>query len=280
MDQYGVMGNPIQHSKSPFIHRLFAEQTSQQLQYSPILVPLEGLSDALKQFQDQGGKGVNITLPFKHRAFSLVDSLSERAQRAEAINTIKFNEDGTRFGDNTDGAGIIRDIVSNLKFKIKNKRVLILGAGGAVRGILDPILNEQPIEVVLSNRSESKAVAIAEEFSDRGPILACPLSLLEANAFDLVINGTSASLQGEMLDLPGSILNEGALCYDMVYDKAATPFLRWAKDQDAATCVDGIGMLVEQAAEAFYVWRDVKPNTKPVLAALNEMLAPAEEAVS
>lgn len=276
MDRYGIMGNPIQHSKSPIIHRLFAEQTGQQIQYSPMLVDLNGLAEALEQFQAEGGKGVNITLPFKHRAFTLVDAMTERAQKAEAINTIKFNEDGTRFGDNTDGIGLIKDLKVNQGFTIKNTRVLILGAGGAVRGILDAILTEKPKEVVITNRTESKADALAEDFADAGNVQACPLDLLENNSFDLVINGTSASLQGEMLDLPGSILKEGALCYDMVYGRGMTPFLRWAKEQGSEYCLTGIGMLVEQAAESFALWRNVKPNTKPVLAALAESLVGVE----
>lgn len=276
MDRYGVIGNPVHQSKSPFIHRFFAEQTRQDLEYVPILVEHDGLSDALARFQADGGKGVNITLPFKHRAVALVDSLSERAERAEAINTIKFNEDGTRFGDTTDGVGLVRDILVNKKFSIKNKRVLILGAGGAVRGIIDSLFNEKPLELIIANRTETKAVALAEEFSKFGTIQACPLSLLENNSFDLVINGTSASLQGEMLDLPGSILKDSALCYDMVYSNGDTAFLRWAKEQGAASCVDGLGMLVEQAAEAFYVWRDVKPSTGAVLSALTAKMSSVE----
>jgi shikimate dehydrogenase len=277
MDQYGVIGNPVQHSKSPLIYRLFAEQTGQSLQYSAILVELEGLAVALAAFQAQGGKGVNITLPFKHRAVALVDSLTERAQRAEAINTITFNEDGSRLGDNTDGVGLVRDILVNKHFSIRGKRILVLGAGGAVRGIIDPLFGEHPSEIVIANRTENKAVALAEEFSDAGSTQACPLSLLENNSFDLVINGTSASLQDEMLDLPGSILKEDALCYDMVYGRGVTPFLRWAREQGSVLCVDGLGMLVEQAAESFYLWRNSKPDTKPVFAALNDsMLSIAE----
>lgn len=276
MDNYGVIGNPIQHSKSPLIHRLFAEQAQQKLQYSPILVELDGLERTLADLRDQGFKGLNITLPFKHKAFGLMDTLTERAERAQAINTVTFNEDGTCLGDNTDGVGLIRDIIGNLKFTIQKKRVLILGAGGAVRGILDPILSEKPCELIIANRSENKAVALAEDFSDSGFVQACPLSLLETNAFDLVINGTSASLQDEMLDLPGSILKDGALCYDMVYGKGLTPFLRWALEQGAAECVDGLGMLVEQAAESFYLWRGVKPDTQTVLSSLKTLLVPAE----
>lgn len=276
MDYYGIIGNPVQHSKSPLIHRLFAEQTKQDMTYSAILVDRDQLPQALKSFQNEGGKGLNITLPFKHKAYSLVDTLTPRAERAQAINTIKFNDDGTTLGDTTDGVGLIRDFTNHLKFSLKNKRILLLGAGGAVRGIIDPILNEKPAALIISNRTESKAEALAEDFASDGPVEACPLSLLENNSFDVVINGTSASLQEEMQDLPGSILREGALCYDMIYGQGFTPFLRWASEQGAATCVDGLGMLVEQAAESFYLWREVQPDIKTILAKLRVMLAPAE----
>ena len=272
MDNYGVVGNPVSHSKSPLVHKLFAEQTGQQLHYSTFFVEPDNLEKALAELQSQGIKGVNITLPFKRKAFALVDTLSERAQRAEAINTIMFNEDGTRFGDTTDGVGLVKDIIVNQEFLITKKRVLVLGAGGAVRGIIDSLLSEKPKEIIIANRTESKAVALAEEFG----IQACELSLLENNSFDLVINGTSGSLQGEMLDLPGSILKKGALCYDMFYGQGQTPFLRWAAEQDAAYCIDGLGMLVEQAAESFFIWRNVKPNTAKVLAALKENSEVAE----
>lgn len=271
MDQYCVMGNPVQHSKSPLIYRLFAEQTGQSIHYSPLLVELDGLIDALGHFQAQGGKGVNITLPFKHRAFALVDTLSDRAQRAEAVNFIRFNEDGSRYGDNTDGIGLIRDIATNYQCSLRNKNILVLGAGGAVRGILEPILNQQPELLVIANRTENKALALVEEFADLGPIRACPLLQLSQYSFDLVINGTSASLQGELVDLPGNILRENAFCYDIMYGKGMTPFLTWAKVHGAAMCVDGIGMLVEQAAESFYGWRNIKPDTSPVLSVLKKM---------
>lgn len=268
MDQYGVIGNPVQHSKSPLIHRLFAEQLKQDLVYEPILVPLDGLEEALNQVQAQGKQGVNITLPFKHRAFTLVGSMSDRAVRASAINTIKFNPDGSRYGDNTDGIGLIRDLTLNKQFSLRDKRVLILGAGGAVRGVLEPILQEHPSELIIANRTESKAVELSDEFADVGPIQACNLLALEGDSFDLIINGTSASLQSDMLDLPGGVLKEGAYCYDMVYGKGLTPFLCWAKESGAAFYSDGLGMLVEQAAESFYVWRNLKPDTRAVLSSL------------
>lgn len=266
MDNYAVMGNPVAHSKSPMIHKLFAEQTHKiDHTYAAILVERDGLKQALHHFAAQGGKGVNITLPFKHQACLLVNELTDRAKRAKAINTIKFNKDGTCLGDNTDGAGLIKDIKENHKFSLKNKHVLILGAGGVVSGILEPLLREQPLEVVVTNRTENKAVALAEDFSDLGVIQACPLELLENNSFDLVINATSMSLQNEMMELPGSILKEGAFCYDLMCSNGATPFLLWAKEQGAERCADGMGMLIEQAAESFYLWHQIKPDTQQVL---------------
>jgi len=276
MDQYGLIGNPVKQSKSPLIYRLFAEETAQVIEYSPVLVAMDAFEEVLGSLKNEKWKGVNITLPFKHRAFNLMDTLSERAQHAEAINTIIMGEDGLLHGDNTDGVGLVRDLLINLKFSIEGKRVLILGAGGAVRGVIGPVLQENPSEVIISNRTESKSVALAEAFAEQGRIQACELSLLEIASFDLVINGTSASLQDEMLDLPGSILKPGAMCYDMVYGRGVTPFLRWAMEQDAEFCVDGLGMLVEQAAESFYLWRQVKPNTQRALALIKQMLAPAE----
>lgn len=264
MDQYGVMGNPVQHSKSPLIHRLFAEQTKQAIQYMPILVDLDGLPDALDQFQANGGKGLNITLPFKHRAFALVDSVSDRALAAEVVNTIIFNDDGTRWGDTTDGWGLIQDIVHNHQFPIFNKRVLVLGAGGAVGGVIDPLLNENPQELVIANRTANKAFALVENFISDTPLIACGLEDLAGQEFDLVINGTSASLRGEIINLPSGLLSADAFCYDMVYGKGVTPFLAWANQQGAARSKDGFGMLVEQAAESFFLWRNTRPDTKAV----------------
>lgn len=275
MDQYGVMGNPVQHSKSPLIHRLFAEQTKQDLQYIPILVELDGLPDALDQFQASGGKGLNITLPFKHRAFALVDSVSDRALAAEVVNTIVFNEDGTRWGDITDGQGLIQDIIHNHQFSIFNKRVLVLGAGGAVSGVIDPLLNENPLNLVIANRTPNKAFALVENFIADTPLIACGLEDLAGQEFDLVINGTSASLRGEIIDLPSGLLSADAYCYDMVYGKGITPFLDWAHQQGAARCQDGFGMLVEQAAESFFLWRNVRPDTGAVFAHFSSPLMEA-----
>jgi len=265
MNQYGVMGHPIQHSWSPKIHQLFATQTNQQLIYQAILVPLDGFAQALDDFQAQGGKGLNVTLPFKQQAYQCVDVLSERAKLACAINTIQFNSDGSRLGDNTDGVGFIRDVTLNYKFPILNKRVLVLGAGGAVRGIIDPLLKQSPKLMVIANRTEENAHALVTQSDKRSSnIQACSLSELAQFEFDLIINGTSASLLGDDIDLPGNILSAHAYCYDMVYGKGATPFMQWALKNNAAIVSDGLGMLIEQAAESFYIWRGIRPDTQAV----------------
>ncbi|MDR3479013.1 MAG: shikimate dehydrogenase [Gammaproteobacteria bacterium] len=274
MDYYGVMGNPIRHSKSPLIHRLFAEQTHQSLAYKPILVELDGLPTALLDFQvSEGGKGLNITLPFKQRAYGYAQHLTERAIQAKAINTIRFDADGSIMGDNTDGVGLVRDITQNNHFSIRGKSVLLLGAGGTVRGIIGPILAESPKQLVIANRTESKAQALAAEFASIQAITGCKITDLAGLSFDLIINATSASLHEDVLELPSDILNAGAYCYDVVYGKGETPFLHWARAHKAALRSDGLGMLVEQAAESFYFWRNVMPLTAPVLTVVRETLA-------
>jgi shikimate dehydrogenase len=273
MDCYGVMGNPIRHSKSPLIHRLFAEQTYQTLIYRPILVELDGLPSALSDFQmRERGMGVNITLPFKQRAYGLVQHLTDRAVHAKAINTIRFEADGSALGDNTDGVGLVRDITQNNHFSVRGKSVLLLGAGGTVRGIIGALVQEGPGQLVIANRTESKAQELAEEFASMQSITACKVTDLTGLSFDLIVNATSASLHEDVLELPRGILNAGAYCYDVVYGKGETPFLQWAKAHNAAMCSDGLGMLVEQAAESFYFWRNVRPFTAPVLAAVKESL--------
>ncbi len=264
MNQYAVLGNPIAHSQSPFIHQFFAKQTQQQLEYRAILVELDGLARFLNEFQARGGKGVNITLPFKQEAFALVDVCSDLACEAEAVNTIKFEADGRRFGANTDGIGLVRDIVSNKQIQLKEKTILVLGAGGAVKGVLGPLLREQPKQLILANRTVSKALAVAEHFATTFPILACGLHELMDFKVDIVINGTSAGLHNEELDLPTDILNPGAFCYDMVYGKTQTSFQRWAM-QAGAQYADGFGMLVEQAAESLFLWTNNKPKTDLLL---------------
>jgi len=269
MDRYAVMGNPIAHSKSPLIHRLFAEQTGQELSYDKLLVPLDGFAAALDEFQRGGGKGLNVTVPFKQEAWAAMDARSERAELAGAVNTILFQPDGKRYGDNTDGVGLVRDLRDNHGVALTGKRVLVLGAGGAVRGVVPALLTELPAEIVIANRTPAKAVELARLFDGRIPLRALGFDALGAERFEVIINGTSAGLAGDVPPLPDALAAE-TVCYDMVYGDAPTPFLRWAQARGASKTIDGLGMLVEQAAEAFYLWREVSPDTAPVIAALRK----------
>lgn len=271
MKLFAVVGNPIQHSLSPVIHAQFAQQTGIELEYTRLLAPVDGFVATLKQFQQQGGYGVNITSPFKREAADWVEVLTERAAEARAVNTILFRPDGVRVGDNTDGVGLVTDLTRYFKAPLNGKRILLLGAGGAAQGVLGPLLRERPLSLTISNRTVDKAEVLAESFSQVGPINACHWTELRNGIFDIIINATSASLQDEKLNLPNSLLNSNVLCYDMVYGKGVTPFLQWANAQNAI-CLDGLGMLVEQAAESFYIWHHIKPNTKPVLLGLTKQL--------
>jgi shikimate dehydrogenase len=273
-DRYAVFGNPIAHSKSPLIHTAFAEQTRQDLLYERQLVEPNKFAETTRHFFANGGCGLNITVPFKLEAFELVDVLSERAAAAGAVNTLKKMPDGKIYGDNTDGAGLLRDITQNLGWIIRGKRVLLLGAGGAVRGVIAPLLAEQPSRVVIANRTLEKAEALVKDFSvgksaQEIKLLRASSLQIHARPFDIVINGTSASLQGAMPDLDPAILNPNACCYDMMYGTQLTPFLQWAQ-RNGAQVADGLGMLVEQAAESFYLWRGVRPETKTVMERLRE----------
>lgn len=272
VDYYAVMGNPIAHSKSPFIHATFAQQTQQAIHYDAMLVEKEqqAFSKAVNAFKAQQGKGLNITVPFKEYAWQISTRRSERAEKAGAVNTIWFDEQGDIVGDNTDGVGIVRDITQNQQHVLTGKRILILGAGGAVRGVLGPILAEYPEQCVITNRTVSKAEALAELFTLQGNVYASSYQDLK-QPFDVIINGTSASLQGNLPPLPNHILAEQGWCYDMMYAATPTPFMQWAL-ANQATAIDGLGMLVEQAAEAFYLWRGVKPNTLPVIQQLRQKL--------
>ena len=265
IDNYCVMGNPVAHSKSPQIHAAFAEQTRQEIFYQAILVDEGKFKDAIKEFQRQGGKGLNITVPFKPDAWEASDQMSRRAERAAAVNTISFNDEGKIAGDNSDGIGLIRDLTINHKFSIKDKNILILGAGGAARGILDPLFDEQADRVVIANRTVSRAEKLVDIFSDRGDISACGFDELVNSNFDIVINATSASLQGDVPPLPEGLVNKNTCCYDMMYSAADTPFVAWAKAHGAGIALDGLGMLVEQAAESFFIWRGVRPETGLVI---------------
>lgn len=268
-DRYVVIGNPVAHSKSPEIHARFATQTNQQLVYERLLAPLDGFASTVHALISQGGKGANVTVPFKLEAHALATVLTERASAAGAVNTLKF-DDGVILGDNTDGIGLVADIVQNAGVSIRNKRVLLLGAGGAARGVMLPVLNEQPAELVIANRTVSKAAELAEQFRARGNVRASDFALVQEE-FDLVINATSASLDSELPPVASSVFGPRTLAYDMMYGKQPTVFMRFAA-QCGASVRDGLGMLVEQAAESFYVWRGVRPETAPVFAELRAAL--------
>jgi len=267
-DQYGVAGHPIAHSWSPFIHGMFAKATAQNLVYRLFDISEDSFrGDALRLFAD-GIKGLNITLPHKQAAAELVNELTPRAERAKAVNTIAFFDERTLLGDNTDGLGLTADLEKNLGLELGDMRVLILGAGGAVRGVLGPLMERELREVVIANRTPARARKLAGEFADLGAISGCGFSEASGPPYDLVINATSASLQGEMPDLPPGLVGEGSICYDMAYGRGHTPFTLWAKSLRAARIVKGWGMLVEQAAESFLLWRGIRPDTAPVLEAL------------
>ena len=276
LDRYAVMGNPISHSKSPQIHRQFAAQTGEPIGYEALLVAKDGFAAAVDSFQAGGGKGLNITVPFKQEAWALVADRSSRAELAGAVNTIIFDASGHRRADNTDGVGLVRDLTRNHAIDLKAKRLLLLGAGGAVRGVLAPLLACQPASLVVANRTVARAEELVRLFAAQGDLGACGFDELAAAApFDLVINGTAASLEGKVPPLPAGLLADGASCYDMMYSRDATAFQRWAGEHGAAQALDGLGMLVEQAAEAFYLWRGVRPETAPVMASLRaELLQP------
>ncbi|WP_407159929.1 shikimate dehydrogenase [Bradyrhizobium sp. STM 3557] len=268
-DRYAVIGNPIGFSKSPLIHATFAKMTGQDLVYEAIEGPLNGFIERVDQFRTEGAKGLNITAPFKLDAFAYANELSESAKQAGAVNCLKFEGDRI-IAENFDGVGLVRDITVNLAVKIKGRRVLMLGAGGAARGALLPFLREEPSELVLVNRTLSKAVALAEEFAGWGPLIVSGYAELAhlAEGCDVVVNATSASLRGEMPPLPGNVFQGAELAYELAYGKGLTPFLQAARAEGVAKLADGVGMLVEQAAEAFVWWRGVRPSTAEVIAKL------------
>ncbi|WP_096527713.1 shikimate dehydrogenase [Candidatus Nitrosoglobus terrae] len=267
-DHYAVMGNPIAHSKSPQIHTMFAYQTNQNLIYTPILVEVGKFEEAITVFHNQGGKGLNITIPFKNQAWSLMDKCSSEAQRAKAVNTIAIKEDGSLFGYNTDGIGLVRDLTQNHGKRISGQRLLLLGAGGAASGVIEALLSEKPSHLAVINRTSAKAIELAARFSPFGTIIGGGHELLENNSFDLIINATASSLHGEVPQLPPRILNPNSWVYDMMYGNESTAFIKWGQIQGAEHCLDGLGMLVEQAAESFFIWRKIRPNTAPIITQL------------
>ncbi|HSP58004.1 MAG TPA: shikimate dehydrogenase [Halomonas sp.] len=274
IDRYCVFGHPISHSKSPAIHAAFAEQTGEALEYTAIEAPLDDFAGAWQRFVAAGGRGANVTVPFKEDAFRCCEVLSTRARRAGAVNTLILggndkSHDFKVYGDTTDGVGLVRDLVRH-GVELEGARILVLGAGGAVRGVLEPLLAAAPLSLQVANRTSAKAEALANDFSDLGAIVGSGFEEVKG-PFDLVINGTSASLSGELPPLPDALFSSGAGAYDMMYGAEPTVFLRWAADQGART-MDGLGMLVEQAAESFFQWRGKRPDTRPVLEGLRRSL--------
>lgn len=268
-DYYAVIGNPIAHSKSPIIHTEFARQTQQALTYSAELVEMGEVKNFVENFSQKNGKGLNITVPFKLDAFALATELSERAQRAGAVNTLTLKNNKI-FGDTTDGIGLLNDLTKNHLHTIKNKNILVVGAGGAVRGVLEPLLIESPNKLTIVNRTVSKAQQLTDDFSSFGNINACSFDELKNKKFDIIINGTSASLSGDLPPLPNHCFTNNACAYDMMYAKQPTVFMQWAQQQGAKIILDGLGMLVEQAAESFFIWRGVRPQTAGVIKLLRE----------
>ncbi len=267
-DHYCVFGNPIGHSKSPLIHAAFARQTQQDMRYEATLAPLDGFVASVRRFVTAGGRGANVTQPFKEEAFRLADRLTPRAELGGAVNTLVFSDDGI-LGDNTDGVGIMRDITVNLGCPVAGQRVLLLGAGGAARGVIGPLLEAQPASLLVANRTPAKTAALVARFAHLGPLAASSYAELSGQSFDMVINATSASLHGTMPPLPERIFAPGSLAYNMMYGQRDTPWERFAR-RHGAIFADGLGMLVEQAAEAFAVWRGQRPDCAPVIAMLRE----------
>jgi len=265
IDRYAVIGNPIKHSKSPLIHHAFAEQTGEQLAYSRLLGEPGRFAKNVADFLATGGKGLNVTVPFKEDAWRLVDELSLRAESAQAVNTIIQLDDGRLRGDNTDGIGLVRDLQENQHLKLAGSRILLLGAGGASRGVLRPLLEAKSQQIVIANRTASKAIALASELAALGLVEGCGLNDLAGKRFDLIINATAAGLTDQVPDIPAGLLEKEGCCYDMMYGDKPTAFMRWGLAQGAAKAVDGLGMLVEQAAESFYLWRGIRPETAPVM---------------
>jgi shikimate dehydrogenase len=266
MDRYAVIGNPIAHSRSPQIHAAFAVQTGEELSYGRLLVDPVRFDDEVHAFFADGGKGLNVTVPFKERAFRCADMSSERAQSAGAVNTL-MARDGSILGDNTDGIGLVRDLGCNHRFNFRGARILLLGAGGAARGVVHPLLEEQPHSLVIANRTAEKAVQLAA-LTASPTARGCGLADLENARFDLIINATAAGLDAQVPAIPDGCLAPGGWTYDMMYGAEPTAFVHWGRARKAALALDGVGMLVEQAAESFRLWRGIAPDTAPVIEAL------------
>jgi len=271
IDHYAVVGNPVAHSKSPMIHGLFAEQNHQAMHYGKIEAPLDRFQQTVQAFFSQAGnKGLNITVPFKEQAWAICDIKSERAELAGAVNTLLLDTKNQLVGDNTDGVGLVKDLLDNHHVALKNKKILLVGAGGAVRGVLQPILKEMPEKVLICNRTPAKADALVSKFKHLGNIQSLPFAAL-TEVFDVVINGTSASLSGDLPAIGTQVIGRQTVVYDMMYGPEETVFNQWARQAGAAHTIDGLGMLVEQAAEAFFIWRGLRPETGRVMSKLRSL---------
>ncbi|TCK03588.1 shikimate dehydrogenase [Marinobacterium mangrovicola] len=271
-DRYAVFGNPINHSKSPQIHAAFAGQTGEAVEYGAQCIPEDQFEACVEAFFREGGKGLNITVPFKQRAWAMAQWRSPAAERAGAVNTLYMNEQGQLCGDNTDGVGLVCDLENN-RTRLQGARVLILGAGGAVRGVLEPFLSAGAAQIVIANRTASKAHELAQAFGDLGVVSGCGFKEIDPAPFDLVLNGTSASLQGDLPPIPVDVVARRTTCYDMMYGAQQTPFCAWAAAAGSGKVMDGLGMLVEQAAESFRIWRGVKPQTGAVIETIRRQLS-------
>ncbi len=274
-DLYAVMGHPLTHSKSPRIHAAFAQQTGQQLDYRALPVELGTFPVRVRDFFATGGKGLNITVPFKQEAWELAQVRSPQAELAGAVNTLLQDATGRLHGHNTDGLGLVRDILKNHRGRFAGTSILVLGAGGATRGILLPLLQQQPARLCIANRTVSKAGELAMLFRTHGPVSSCGYDALRGQQFDWVLNATAASLQGELPPLSPGLVHAQSWCYDLMYGSEPTIFCRWAQQNGAQQALDGLGMLVEQAAESFWLWRGVRPDTAPVLAELRAKGSPS-----
>lgn len=275
-DQYAVIGHPIKHSKSPLIHTQFAHETEQNIAYTTLLAPLDAFEQTVMNFfQQQQGKGLNVTVPFKQQAWEMCDELSDYAKQAGAVNTLIYQDDKHIYGTNTDGTGIVRDLTINNALDLKNKKILILGAGGAVRGVLQPIIEQQPAYIFIANRTVGKAEILVKQFTGSKPpsceILAGGYDDIPHQSFDIIINGTAASLEGKLPPIPLVCIENTQCCYDMMYSTEPTLFVKWGKENGVELSIDGIGMLIEQAAESFYLWRGVRPDTVPVFTFLRNL---------
>ncbi|MDH3977608.1 MAG: shikimate dehydrogenase [Gammaproteobacteria bacterium] len=267
-DRYGVIGHPIAHSKSPVIHQQFAKQTHQSMTYEAFDIRPADLASQLNTLVDDGVKGLNVTVPHKNAVVDLIDEWTDRARQAGAVNTISIDDNGRMSGDNTDGVGLQRDLTENLTVQLAGRRILILGAGGATQGIVPALLEREPEQLCIANRTPEKAIALAKQFKDLGDINAIGFTALNDQTFDLIINATSAGLAGEVPPFPPSLIHKHVVCYDLSYSMSDTPFCLWAKNNGGEQVYQGWGMLIEQAAESFFIWRDVQPETEPLRAML------------